>query len=88
MVSINIKKNYMSTNKIALVTGGSRGLDKNMALRLAQYGNDVILTYHTQKEAAGAVVAEIEAAGRKAAALQYDSSDFKSLDDFLQQVSQ
>ncbi len=78
----------MTTNKIALVTGGSRGLGKNMALRLAEYGNDVIITYHSQKEAADAVVAQIEAVGKKAAALQYDSSDFKLLDAFLQQVSQ
>lgn len=74
--------------KIALVTGGSRGLGKNMALRLADYGNDVIITYHSQKEAADAVVSEIEAKGQKAAALQFDSSDFKSLDRFLQQVQQ
>ena len=78
----------MGTNKIALVTGGSRGLGKNMAVRLADYGNDVIITYHTQKEAADAVVSEIEAKGKKAAALQYDSSDFKSLDSFLKQVVQ
>jgi NAD(P)-dependent dehydrogenase (short-subunit alcohol dehydrogenase family) len=75
-------------NKIALVTGGSRGLGKNMALRLADYGNDVIITYHSQKEAADEVVKEIEAKGKKAASLQFDSSDFKSLDSFLQQVSQ
>jgi NAD(P)-dependent dehydrogenase (short-subunit alcohol dehydrogenase family) len=78
----------MDTNKIALVTGGSRGLGKNMAVRLADYGNDVIITYHSQKEAADAVVSEIEAKGKKAAALQYDSSDFKSLDNFLKQVVQ
>jgi len=78
----------MGTNKIALVTGGSRGLGKNMAVRLADYGNDVIITYHTQKEAADAVVSEIEAKGKKAAALQYDSSDFRSLDSFLKQVVQ
>jgi NAD(P)-dependent dehydrogenase (short-subunit alcohol dehydrogenase family) len=78
----------MATNKIALVTGGSRGLGKNMALRLADYGSDVIITYHSQKEAANAVVSEIEARGKNAIALQYDSSDFKSLDIFLQQVVQ
>jgi len=77
-----------TNNKIALVTGGSRGLGKNMAMRLAEYGNDVILTYHTQKEAAAAVVSAIEAGGHKAAALEFDSSDFKSLNSFLQQVSQ
>jgi NAD(P)-dependent dehydrogenase (short-subunit alcohol dehydrogenase family) len=75
-----------ATNKIALVTGGSRGLGKNIALRLADYGNDVIITYHSKKEMAEAVVAEIEAKGRKAAALQFDSSDFKSLNLFIKQV--
>jgi NAD(P)-dependent dehydrogenase (short-subunit alcohol dehydrogenase family) len=78
----------MTENKIAFVTGGSRGLGKNMALRLADYGSDVIITYHSQKEAANAVVSEIEAKNKKATALQYDSSDFKSLDSFMKQVAQ
>jgi len=77
----------MTQNKIALVTGGSRGLGKNMALRLADYGSDVLITYHSQKEAANAVVSEIEAKNKKATALQYDSSDFKSLDSFIEQVA-
>jgi NAD(P)-dependent dehydrogenase (short-subunit alcohol dehydrogenase family) len=77
----------MST-KIALVTGGSRGLGKNMALRLAEKGADVIITYQSQKEAADTVVSEIEKSGRKAVALHLDVADFKSLDGFLQQVSQ
>jgi NAD(P)-dependent dehydrogenase (short-subunit alcohol dehydrogenase family) len=75
-------------NKIALVTGGSRGLGKDMALRLADYGSDVIITYHSQKEAADAVVKEIETKGKKAAALQYDSADIQSLDGFLKQVQE
>src|SRR6266404_1611727 len=75
-------------NKIALVTGGSRGLGKNMALRLAEYGSDVLITYHSQKEAADAVVKSIESTGKKAAALQYDSSDVNSLNDFLQRVKE
>ncbi len=54
-------------SKIALVTGGSRGLGKNMALHLAQKGIHVILTYNSKKEEALAVVAEIEKAGCKAA---------------------
>jgi NAD(P)-dependent dehydrogenase (short-subunit alcohol dehydrogenase family) len=79
----------MSTNsKIALITGGSRGLGKNMALRLAQKGNDVIITYQSQMEAANKVVTEIEATGQKSAALPLDVSDFKSLDGFLQELSQ
>ena len=69
--------------KIALVTGGSRGLGKNMALRLAEKGNDVIITYNTNKELADDVVAEIERSGKKAVSLQYDASDFNGLDTFL-----
>jgi NAD(P)-dependent dehydrogenase (short-subunit alcohol dehydrogenase family) len=76
----------MSTNKIALITGGSRGLGKNMAVRLAEQGHDVIITYNSNKEAGDAVVAEIEAKGIQAAALQLDVADFKSLPAFLQDV--
>ena len=49
-----------TNNKIALVTGGSRGLGKNMALKLAEKGINVILTYNSKKEEADAVVSEIE----------------------------
>ncbi len=59
-----------------------------MALRLAEYGNDVIITYHSQEEAANTVVKTIASTGKKAAALQYDSSDFKSLENFLQRVKE
>jgi len=76
----------MSTNKIALVTGGSRGLGKNMALSLAKKGINVILTYNSKKDEALAVVAEIEKAGQKAAALQLSAGDTKSLDPFYGQV--
>ncbi len=72
------------TNKIALITGGSRGLGKSMALHLADNGNDIIITYNSNKELAEEVVKDVEAKGRKAFALQYDSSDFKSLNDFVQ----
>lgn len=75
----------MSTNKIVLVTGGSRGLGKNMALRLAEKGYDVVITFHSQKEAADAVIGEIENKGKKAAAIQYDSSHFSLLDNFVQE---
>ena len=50
----------MSSSKIALITGGSRGLGKNMAIRLAEKGFDVIITYQSRKEAADEVVKEIE----------------------------
>ncbi|MGI4864930.1 MAG: SDR family NAD(P)-dependent oxidoreductase [Janthinobacterium lividum] len=76
----------MSNSKIALVTGGSRGLGKNMALSLAKKGIDVILTYHSQQAEAEGVVAEITAAGQTAVALQLDASDTKTFDGFFEQV--
>ncbi|GAB3243636.1 SDR family oxidoreductase [Hymenobacter seoulensis] len=76
----------MTTPKIALVTGGSRGLGHNMALCLAQQGTDVLLTYHTKKTEAEAVVAEIQALGRRAAALPLDVANSTSFDAFWNQV--
>lgn len=73
-------------NKIALVTGGSRGLGKDMAMSLAKKGLNVILTYNSKKEEAEAVVAEIEQAGQKAAALQLNTADIKTFDTFFEQV--
>jgi NAD(P)-dependent dehydrogenase (short-subunit alcohol dehydrogenase family) len=72
--------------KIAIVTGGSRGLGKNAALALAKKGVDVIVTYHSQKADADAVVAQIEAAGQQAVALQLDVANSKSFADFANQV--
>lgn len=78
----------MSTeNKIALVTGGSRGLGRNMAVALAKKGIDVVLTYNSNKEEAEKVVAEIQALGQKAAAFQLDAGNIKSFDEFLKQVT-
>ena len=57
-------------NKIAIVTGGSRGLGRNTAVHLARKGVGVVLTYHSRKDEAEAVVQEIKAAGGKAVALQ------------------
>jgi NAD(P)-dependent dehydrogenase (short-subunit alcohol dehydrogenase family) len=76
----------MSNNKIALLTGGSRGLGKNMALTLAKKGIDVILTYNSKKDEAEAVVAEIEKLGQKAVALQLNTGEAKSFDAFFGEV--
>jgi len=74
------------TIKIALVTGGSRGLGRDMALSLAKKGIDVILTYNTHKAEAEKVVSQIERSGRKAAAIQFDVSDNKSFDNFISEL--
>jgi NAD(P)-dependent dehydrogenase (short-subunit alcohol dehydrogenase family) len=71
------------SNKIAFITGGSRGLGKDMALGIAQKGVDVILTYNSQKDKALEVVAAIEKIGQKAAALQLNMGDIKSFDGFI-----
>jgi NAD(P)-dependent dehydrogenase (short-subunit alcohol dehydrogenase family) len=73
-------------NKIALVTGGSRGLGKNMALSLAKKGIGVVLTYNSKQEEAQSVVADIEALGQKAVALQLNTSDVRSFDAFYEQL--
>jgi NAD(P)-dependent dehydrogenase (short-subunit alcohol dehydrogenase family) len=76
----------MSDSKIALVTGGSRGLGKDMAQNLAKKGLDVILTYHSQQAEAEGVVAEITALGQRAVALQLDTSKVSAFGSFFEQV--
>lgn len=76
-----------TTKKIALVTGGSRGLGKNMAINLAKNGNDVVLTYHNNKDEADKVVAEIKDLGQNAVAFQLDAGNIKSFDQFIQEVT-
>lgn len=73
--------------KIALVTGGSRGLGKDMALSLAKKELDVIITYRSKSDEAKQVVAEIEQSGRKAAALELDMSKPASLNGFVEEIS-
>lgn len=72
--------------KIALVTGGSRGLGKNSAIKIAQKGVDVIITYNSNKEEADKVVSEIQALGRKAIAYQLNTKDVGSFDAFVKTV--
>ena len=74
--------------KIALITGASRGLGKNMALQLAQQGVDLILTYQHNAADAHAVVAEVAQLGRKAVALQLDVGQSQQFGDFAARVQQ
>lgn len=76
----------MPTAKIALVTGGSRGLGKDMALSIARKGIDVILTYRSNESEARKVVEEIENMDVKAATLRLDMSRLEELDIFAEEI--
>lgn len=73
-------------NKIALVTGSSRGLGRDIALQLARSGADVIVTFRTGQEEALAVVAEIQSLGRRAIPLSLDVSQTATFASFAQDV--
>ncbi|MBU2912836.1 SDR family oxidoreductase [Reichenbachiella agariperforans] len=77
----------MTQRKIALVTGGSRGLGRDMALNIAKKGIDVVITYHTNQTAAAEVVKAIEQTGSTGYALQLDSSKTGSFDSFYEALS-
>jgi NAD(P)-dependent dehydrogenase (short-subunit alcohol dehydrogenase family) len=73
---------------IVLITGGSRGLGRSAALAAARTGIDVVLTYLQQAAEAQAVVAEIEAMGRRAVALPLDVGDVRSFEGFAARLTQ
>ncbi|MBC3878866.1 SDR family oxidoreductase [Undibacterium sp. FT79W] len=77
-----------SQQKIALITGGSRGLGKNTALVLARQGVDIILTYQSREADAHAVVAQIQALGRRAVALQLDTGAADTFAGFTEKLQQ
>ncbi len=78
--------NAATPTKIAIITGGSRGLGRNTALNLAKRGVDVILTYHSNRDEADKAVAEIEGRGRKGVALRLDAGDSGSFGEFAAEV--
>lgn len=79
-------QNGITRGGVAIVTGGSRGLGKNMVQSIAGRGTDVIFTYQSNKDAADELVAEVERMGRRAAALQLDVGDAGTFDAFTEQV--
>ncbi|PZP62274.1 MULTISPECIES: SDR family NAD(P)-dependent oxidoreductase [Pseudoxanthomonas] len=75
----------MSTSpRITLITGANRGLGRNGALAVAKAGSDVIVTYRSHADEALAVVAQIQALGQRAAALQFDVADASALPGFIE----
>jgi len=77
-----------ATSTITLITGASRGLGRNTALSIARGGGDVIVTYRSQREEAQAVLAEIDALGRKAIALQLDTAQVSTFPSFVAALRQ
>lgn len=73
--------------KIALITGGSRGLGRNTAVHLAQKGVDVVITYHSRKDEAESVLAEIERLGRRGVAIQLDTGSTAGFPAFARQLT-
>ncbi|MFD2966058.1 SDR family NAD(P)-dependent oxidoreductase [Sphingobacterium bambusae] len=78
----------MKTAKLALITGGSRGLGRDMALNLAKEGKDVVFTYHSDEQKALATAKEIEELGQRAYVFQLDTRDVKQFDGFIAQLMQ
>src|SRR5687768_13177891 len=73
----------MSGSRIVLITGGSRGLGKDMALSIARKGMDVVITYRSKKEEAEETVKQVEALGQRAIALPLDMNEPVLLDAFV-----
>lgn len=78
--------NPYESGKIAVVTGGSRGIGRNTVVSLAKRGVDTIFTFNTHHEDAEAVVAEAKTAGAQALALQLDAGNIGSFDAFIKDV--
>jgi NAD(P)-dependent dehydrogenase (short-subunit alcohol dehydrogenase family) len=74
------------TQRVALITGGSRGLGRNTAESLARKGVDVVITYHSRDDEARTVVAAIDAQGRKAVALQLDTAAVGTFAEFAERL--
>lgn len=73
--------------KTALVTGGSRGIGRSIALMLAEFGADVAITYASSVDAANDVKKEIEEKGRKAKALQADAVSFEKAENVIEEIT-
>jgi NAD(P)-dependent dehydrogenase (short-subunit alcohol dehydrogenase family) len=73
----------MMPDKIAIITGGSRGLGRNTAVHLARRGVDILFTYRASEKEAESLIREVEAMGRKAASFALDTGDVRTFDGFV-----
>jgi NAD(P)-dependent dehydrogenase (short-subunit alcohol dehydrogenase family) len=74
------------TNRIAIITGGSRGLGRNTAVNLARRGVDILFTYRANQKEAESLIREVESLGRKAAGFRLDTGHVRSFDGFVVEV--
>jgi NAD(P)-dependent dehydrogenase (short-subunit alcohol dehydrogenase family) len=74
------------TEKIAIITGGSRGLGRNTAINLAKRGVDLIFTWRVNEQEAESLIRECEALGRRAAGFRLDTGEVHSFDGFVEEV--
>src|SRR5258708_9385839 len=86
--AMSTENTLMPAARIAIVTGGSRGLGRNTVVNLAKRGVDSIFTYHSNRDEANRVVAAVAETGRRAIALQLDTGDAASFDTFVQRVQE
>ena len=73
-------------DRVAIITGGSRGLGRNTAVNLAGRGVNLIFTYRSNQKEAGSLIGEVEAMGRKAAGFRLDTGDIHAFDGFVADV--
>jgi NAD(P)-dependent dehydrogenase (short-subunit alcohol dehydrogenase family) len=83
---VSIATDAVTPNKIAIVTGGSRGIGRNTVESLAKCGVNTIFTYHSHGTDAEAVMAAVNDAGAEAIALQLDAGNIASFDAFVESV--
>lgn len=74
------------TNKIAIITGGSRGLGRNTAIHLARRGVDILFTYRVNQQEAESLIRETEAMERRAAGFRLDTGNIGTFDGFVTEV--
>lgn len=84
-MGLNIREVIMA-EKIALITGGSRGIGRNTAVNLARRGVDLIFTYHSNQKEAESLIREVEEMRRRAAGFRLDTGDIRSFDSFVAEV--